>query len=57
MSPDVMSELCVKTIVESGSRLDQVIYGVGALVHNAVCVQHKRGKPVSVIRNLYKDCY
>ena len=44
MSPDVMSELCVKTIVDHGSRLDRVIYGVGALVHNAVCVQHKRGK-------------
>ena len=44
VSADTMSNLCVKTIVEHGSRLDRLIYGVGALVHHAVCFEQKRGR-------------
>ena len=44
VSADTMSNLCVKTIVEHGSRLDRLIYGVGALVHHAVCFEQKQSK-------------
>ena len=43
MSTDTMSDLCVKTIVDRGSRFDQLVYGLGAVVHNAVCFEQKQG--------------
>jgi len=42
MTPHMMSELCVQTISDAGARVDQLIYGVGAFVHDIVCVKQKR---------------
>ena len=39
-----MSHQCVKAISEHGSKLNRLVYGVGALVHRAICDQQKRGK-------------
>jgi len=32
-----MKEMCIKALNDFGSRLDQLIYSTGEVIHNAVC--------------------
>ena len=44
---DAMSDMCIKSITDYGSNLDQLVYGVGNFVHRVVCVEHKAGESTS----------
>ena len=47
MDESSMKDLCEKAISEVGSKLIQLIYGVGSFVHHTICSEQKSGELLS----------
>jgi len=51
-----MKEMCIKAVNDFGSRLDQLIYSTGEVIHNAICVGTGKHTTTTTTRTTTRNC-